>query len=103
MCVGFLYTEVLKVLYGCMVTSVSRKGKDPCCVGSTVNWMCGFWLLMCCSRSWLCSALLMTNVSSTNLSQREGGLGKDWRALTSNSSMKMLAMRGLMGDPIAAP
>ena len=32
-----------------------------------------------------------------------GGLGQDWRALTSNSSMKMLAMRGLMGDPIAAP
>ena len=31
------------------------------------------------------------------------GLGQDWRALTSNSSMKMLAMRGLMGDPIAAP
>ena len=27
---------------------------------------------MCWSRSWLCSALLMTNVSSTNLSQREG-------------------------------
>ena len=103
MCVGFLYTEVLKVLSGCMVTSVSKKGSDPCCVGSTVNWMCGSWFLMCCSKSWLCSALLITNVSSTNLSHREGGLGKDWRALTSNSSMKMLAMRGLMGDPIAAP
>ena len=103
MCVCFLYTEVLKVLSGCMVTSVSRKGSDPCCVGSTVNWMCGSWLLMCSSRSWLCSALLMTKVSSTNLSQREGGWGKDWRAFTSNSSMKMLAMSGLMGDPIAAP
>ena len=62
-----------------------------------MNWMCGSWLLMCCSKSWLCSALLMTNVSSKNLSQREGGLGKDWRALTSNSSMKMLAMRGADG------
>ena len=31
----------------------------------------GCWC--CCSRSWLCSALLMTNVSSTNLSQRVGG------------------------------
>ena len=102
MCVGFLYTDVLKVLSGCMVTSVSRKGNDPCCVGSTVNWMCGSWLLMCCSRSWLCSALLMTNVSSTNLSQRVGG-GKGLGALTSNSSLKMLAMRVLMGDPIAAP
>ena len=102
-CVGFLYTEVLNVLSGCIVTSVSKKGNDPCCVGSTVNWMCGSWLLMCCSKSWLCSALMITNVSSTDLSQREGELGKDWRALTSNSSMKMLAMRGLMGDPIAAP
>ena len=27
---------------------------------------------MCCRRSGLCSALLMTKVSSTNLSQREG-------------------------------
>ena len=71
-CVGFLYTEVLKVLSGCMVTSVSKKGSDPCCVGSTVNWMYGSWLLICCSKSWLCSALLITNVSSTNLSHREG-------------------------------
>ena len=45
----------------------------------------------------------MTNVSSTNLSQREGGCGVVLSALTSNSSMKMLAMRGLMGEPIAAP
>ena len=91
------------MLSGCMVTRVSRKGIDPHCVGCTVNWMWGSWLLMCWSRSWLCSALLMTNVSSTNLSHREGGLGKDWMALTSNSSMKMFAMRGLMGDPITAP
>ena len=94
---------VLNVLSGCMVTRVSRKGSDPCWVGSTVNWMCGSWLLMCWSRSWLCSSLLMTKVSSTNLSHKEGMWGKDWRALTSNFSIKMLAMRGLMGDPIAAP
>ena len=31
------------------------------------------------------------------------GWGKEERACTLNSSMKMLAMRGLMGDPIAAP
>ena len=55
-----------------MVTRVSKKGSDPCCVGSTVNWMWGSWLLMCWSRPWLCSALLMTKVSSTNLSHREG-------------------------------
>ena len=66
------------MLSGCIVTNVSKKGNDPSCVGSTVNWMCGSWLLMCCSKSWLCSALLITNISSTNLSQREGvgkGLG----------------------------
>ena len=44
----------------------------------------------------------MTKVSSTNLIHMEGGLGKDCRALTSNSSMKMLAMIGLIGDPMAA-
>ena len=38
-CVGFLYTVVLNVLSGCMVTNVSKKGSDPCFVGSTVNWM----------------------------------------------------------------
>ena len=58
-----------------MVTSVSRKGSEPCCVGSTVNWMLGSWLLMCLRRSWLCSAWLMTKVSSTNLSHTEGGGG----------------------------
>ena len=35
--VGFLYTVVLKVFSGCMVTIVSKKGSDSCCVGSTVN------------------------------------------------------------------
>ena len=74
--VGFLYTVVLRVLSGWMVMRVSKKGSEPCCVGSTVNWMCGSWLLMCWRSSWLCSALLMTKVSSTNLSQREGGEGR---------------------------
>ena len=31
------------------------------------------------------------------------GWGQEERACTSNSSIKMFAMRGLMGDPIAAP
>ena len=74
--VGFLYTVVLRVLSGWMVMRVSRKGSEPCCVGSTVNWMCGSWLLICWRSSWLCSALLMTKVSSTNLSQREWGEGR---------------------------
>ena len=93
----------MRVLSGCMVTKVSKNCSDPCWVGSTVNCMWGSLVFMCWSRSWLSSAWLMTKVSSTNLSHMDGGLGQDWRALTSNSSMKMLAMRGLMGDPIAAP
>ena len=72
--VRFLYTVVLRVLSGWM--RVSKKGSEPCCVGSTVNWMCGSWLFICWRSSWLCSALLMTKVSSTNLSQREGGGGR---------------------------
>ena len=71
---GFLYTVVLNVLSGSMVTRVSKNGSEPC-VGSTVNCMCGSWLLVWWSRSWLCSALLMTKVSSTNLSHREGDEG----------------------------
>ena len=37
---------MLKVLSGSMVTRVSRNGSKPCCIGSTVNCMCGSWLLM---------------------------------------------------------
>ena len=54
-----------------MVTRVSRNGSVPCFVGSsTVDWMCGSWLLICCSNGWLCFALVMTKVSSTNLSHK---------------------------------
>ena len=94
----------LKVLSGSMVTRVSMNGSEPCCVGcSTVNWMWGFWLLIWCSNSWLCSALVMTKVSSTNLSHKDGGWGQMLKAFSSNSSINRLTIRGLMGDPIAAP
>ena len=33
----------------------------------------------------------------------KGKGGKEVRVLTSSSSIKMFAMRGLMGEPIAAP
>ena len=45
--VDFLYTVVLRVLSGWMVMRVSRNGSESCCVGSTVNWMCGSRLLIC--------------------------------------------------------
>ena len=97
--VGFPYTVVLKVLCGSMVTRVSKKGSESCCVGSTVNWMCGSWLLICCSRSWLCSALLMTKVSSTNLSQREGGGGRRWGLWFQTLPERCLLWVGWWGIP----
>ena len=64
----------MKVLLGCKVIRVSRKGSVPWYVGSSnVNWMCGSRLLMCCSSVLLCSALVVTKVSSTNPSHKEGG------------------------------
>ena len=63
----------VEVWWGPMVTKVSSSGNDPCCDGSsTVNCMCGSWLLMWCRSCWLCSALVMTKVSSTNLSHSLG-------------------------------
>ena len=58
---------------------------------------------MCCSNGCLCSALVMTKVSSTNLSHEDGGCEQELKAFTSNSSMNRFAMRGLMGEPMAAP
>ena len=95
---------MLNVLLDSMVTRVSRNGSVPCCVGSsTANRVCGSWLLICCSNGWLCSALVMTKVSSTDLSHKDGGCGQELRAFISNSSMNRFAMRGLMGEPMAAP
>ena len=45
----------------------------------------------------MCSALLITKVSPTNLSQRKG-VGVEPRAFTSNSSIKMFAV-GANGGP----
>ena len=50
MCVGFLYTVVVKVLLGHRETRVSRKGKTPSLLGSSVvNCMCGSCELICYS------------------------------------------------------
>ena len=35
------------MLSGSMVKRVSKNGSKPCLVGSTVNCVCGSWLLMC--------------------------------------------------------
>ena len=63
---------------------------------SIVNCMLGYCELSSCV---LCSALWITRVSSTNLTQRCGGCEVLLRALTSNFSMNRLAIRGLRGNP----
>ena len=48
LCVGFLYTVVMRVMLDPGVTLVSRKGRDPFWSGSsTVNCMFGSCVLMC--------------------------------------------------------
>ena len=91
------------VLLGSGVTLVSKNGIVPSDAGSsTVNCMLWSRELMWCSKCWLCSAFGMIRVSSTNLNHRHCGCSVDWRALASNSSMNRLAMRRLMGEPMAA-
>ena len=86
------------------VTLVSRNGIEPSVPGSsTVNSMLGSCKLMWCSSCVLYSALWITRVSSTKLTQRHGGCGAVLSAFTSNSSVNRLAIRGLMGEPMAAP
>ena len=88
------------VLFGPGVTLMSKNGIEPYIPGScTVNCMMGSCELILCSSCVLCSALWNTRVSSTNLNHRLGGCGTVLRALTSNSSMSRLAIKGLMGEP----
>ena len=59
------------VLFGPGVTLMSRNGMEPSVPGSsTVNCMLGSCELMWYSSGVLCSALWITRVLSTNLSQR---------------------------------
>ena len=46
-CVGFLYTPIVKVPSACGLMVVSRKGMEPSSLASsTVNWMEGSTVLM---------------------------------------------------------
>ena len=52
MWVGFLYTVMDRIPSGSCFTMVSKKGMDPSSLlVSTVNWMAGSMLLMCCRNS----------------------------------------------------
>ena len=63
-------------------------------------------MLVDVGEKWSKSGLLcgqMTNVSSTYRSQREGRYERVWSAVVSKCSMKILAITGERGDPMAAP
>ena len=72
--VGFLYTVMDRLPFSSGFTMVSKKGMEPSSLlSSTVNFMAGSTLLMCCRKSCLLTSLWMTKVSSTNLCQNLGG------------------------------
>ena len=102
MSMGFLYTEVIRVLLGQWKTTLSQKGIEPLSLGfSVVNWICAPMEFMCWRNCWLCSACWMTKVSCTYLSHNLGGLGPVLMALVSNSSMIWLATRRHMRESMA--
>ena len=100
---GFLYTDVMRDLSGCGITMVSRKGIDPSGLASSVvNWMTGSMLLMCSRNSSFLAESMITQVSSTYLFHILGGYCAVLMASVSKSSIKRLAARELIGNPIAA-
>ena len=68
MCVGFLYTPLVKVPSACGVIMVSQNAMEPSdMVSSTVSWMDESTELMCFRSSSLCNWCWITKVSSTCL------------------------------------
>ena len=91
---------MIRVPFGPCDAKVSRKGSKPCWSGDlVVYYMLGpresRWVRNCC----VYSALWISNVSSPNLSQTLGGLGKELKALVLKSSMKRFANTGIEGIP----
>ena len=71
--VGFLYTVIDSFPLASGLTVVSKKQMAPSSLlFSTVNWMVGSTLLMCCRNSCMLTSFWMTNVSSTYVSQSLG-------------------------------
>ena len=82
---------------------MSRKGMVPSWFGSPmVNCICESSELMCCSNCRLSFAVWMTKVFPQTLAIGRG-CEAELRVLTSNSFMNRLVIRGLMGEPMAAP
>ena len=71
--VGFLYIVMDRFPSVSGFTTLPKKGMTPSSLlFSTVNWMTGSTLLICCRKSFLWIFFWMTNVSSTYLHQSLG-------------------------------
>ena len=95
--IGFLYTVVARVPWGCGVTGVSRKGMEPSApVSSTVNLNA---MMNCCVLKEL---ILVCWFYYHKVFHRLGG---GWCAEDFNSKfyMKKLATMELIDDPMATP
>ena len=101
--VGFLHTMMDRFPSASGLTIVSKKGMAPSSLlFSTVNWMAGSTLLMCCRKSCLWISLWMKNVSSTYLHQNLE-VGSNTESLFSKYSIHRLATIELTGETIATP
>ena len=96
---------MIRVPSGPCDVKVSRKGREPCWSGdSVVNCILESKKFRWVGNCGVCSALWMTKVSLTNLSQILDGLGSGLKALVLKSSIKRLATTGLKeGIPLQHP
>ena len=102
--VGFLYTPIVKLPSSSGLMIVSRKGMEPSSfASSTVNWIEGSTVLMCWRNCCWCFCCCIYQGIINIPSPNSRGCSAVAIALCSKASMKMLAMIGLMGDPMAAP
>ena len=103
--VGFLYTvvSILPSLEG--VTRVSRKGIDPSIlVFSAVNWMPLFYGIYVVEEFFFVGCFYDNQRCHQQIFPTDLGVyGAELRALVSKSSMKMLAIMGLMITPLLLP
>ena len=102
--VGFLYTPIVKLPSCSGVMTVSRNGMEPSSFASSTVKLDGRIYCVDVLEELLLMYLLLyypgiINISSPN----PGGCSDVAIALCSKASIKMLAMMGLMGDPMAAP
>ena len=102
--VGFLYTVVTKLPSDYGMTSVSKKDMEPSAlVFSAVNWMPSSKELMCCRNLSLCTALMTTKASSTNLIHRLGGVVLFWGLWLQSLPCISWPLLGLLVIPLLHP